>query len=70
MKRLRWLLWPVALLVAGVAAGAGAEVAAARFENYPLYGLVRPVADLLLVIGALWLVVALARAILGRRGGR
>ncbi|HST92432.1 MAG TPA: hypothetical protein VLJ13_09580, partial [Brevundimonas sp.] len=66
MRRFRALLWPVAVLVAGLLAGWGAETAVARFQNYALYGFARPVADLLLIIGAVWLVVAVARMALAR----
>ena len=59
MKRL-WLkpmVWPVSVLTAGVASDWLAELAVGRWQDYQLYGLVRPVADLLLIIGAVWLVV-------------
>jgi len=70
VKRLRALLWPAAVLVAGLLAGAGAEIAAGRFGDYGLYGLMRPVADLLLVIGAIWLAAAGLRLALARRRRR
>ncbi|HZV84390.1 MAG TPA: hypothetical protein VFF48_05320 [Brevundimonas sp.] len=69
MKRLRPLLWPVAILAAGALAGLAAEAAVGRFQNYQLYGLARPVADLLLIIGGVWLVVAAARLAWTQRGG-
>lgn len=52
------LVWPLALLMAGLATGWAAEAAVGRFEAYGLYAFARPVADLLLLIGAAWLVVA------------
>lgn len=52
------LVWPLALLMAGLATGWAAEAAVGRFEAYGLYAFARPVADLLLLIGAVWLVVA------------
>jgi hypothetical protein len=60
VKRIRPgpLVWPVTLLTVGAAAGWLAEFAVGRWQDYQLYGLARPVADLLLVIGAVWLVVA------------
>ena len=73
MKRIRpgplvWpLVWPVALLTVGAAAGWLAEFAVGRWQDYQLYGLARPVADLLLVIGAIWLVVAVIK-VMRRRG--
>lgn len=68
MKRYRPLIWPVAVLVIGLLAGWGAETAVARFENYALYGFMRPIADLLLVIGGVWLAAALVQ--MARRRGR
>jgi hypothetical protein len=73
VKRIRpgplvWsLVWPVALLTVGAAAGGLAELAVGRWQDYQLYGLARPVADLLLVIGAIWLVVAVIK-VMRRRG--
>lgn len=61
MKRLRFkpLVWPVSLLALGAMAGWLADAAVGRWQDYHLYGLTRPVADLLMIIGAVWLVVAL-----------
>ena len=61
MKRLKPLLWPGAVVVVGLLSSHAAETAVGRFENYAFYGFARPVADLLLVIGGVWLVVTLAR---------
>jgi multisubunit Na+/H+ antiporter MnhG subunit len=55
---LKPLVWPVALLLAGLLTSLLAEFAVGRWQDYQLYGIARPVADLLLVIGAVWLVVA------------
>ncbi len=57
-RRLKPLVWPVALLLAGLLTSLLAEFAVGRWQDYQLYGIARPVADLLLVIGAVWLVVA------------
>ena len=57
-NRFKPLVWPVSLLALGAVAGRLAETAVGRWQDYQLYGLARPVADLLLVIGAIWLVVA------------
>lgn len=57
-RRLKPLVWPVALLLVGFLASWLAEFAVGRWQDYQLYSLARPVADLLLVIGAVWLVVA------------
>ena len=66
-RALQPLVWPLTLLAAGLATGWAAEAAVGRFEAYGLYGFARPVADLLLLIGAVWLVVAAIR-IARRRG--
>ena len=70
MRRLKPLLWPAAVLTVSLVAGWGAETAVARFENYSLYGLARPVADLLLIIGGVWLVAAMARLMINAVRGR
>ena len=57
-SKLKPLVWPVSVLSAGVLTGWLAEFAVGRWQDYQLYGLARPVADLLLIIGAIWLVVA------------
>jgi hypothetical protein len=56
--RLKPLVWPVPLLAVGVLGGWLAEFAVGRWQDYQLYGLARPVADLLIIIGAVWLAVA------------
>jgi hypothetical protein len=66
--RPRPLVWPVALLGTGVSTGWLADFAVGRWQDYALYGLARPVADLLLIIGAVWLVVAVIGVVRGRRG--
>ena len=65
--RLKPLVWPAALLTAGLLIGQLAEFAVGRWQDYRLYGLARPVADLLLVIGVVWLVAALPGMARGRR---
>ena len=57
-RSLKPLVWPVALLVISGMAGWLAETAAGRWQDYQLYGIARPVADLLLIIGGVWLAVA------------
>ena len=64
----RPLVWPAAVLLAGTLTGWLAETAVGRWQDYGLYGLTRPVADLLLVIGAVWLVVAVVGVVRGGRG--
>jgi hypothetical protein len=65
-RRLKSLVWPLAVLAVGALASWAAETAAGRFEAWGVYGLARPVADLLLVVGGLWLIVALIRLAFGR----
>jgi hypothetical protein len=67
-RHLRPLVWPVAILLAGTLTDRLAETAVGQWQDYGLYGLTRPVADLLLVIGAVWLVVAVVGVVRGRRG--
>lgn len=58
MRRLlQPLVWPVVLLAVGAVVGLVAEAAIGRWQAYQIYGIARPVADLTLVIGAVWLVV-------------
>ncbi|GLS02416.1 hypothetical protein GCM10007859_24400 [Brevundimonas denitrificans] len=66
-RRFKPLVWPVALLIVGAAANWLAEFAVGRWQDYQFYSISRPVADLLLIIGAVWLVVAVIR-VLRRRG--
>lgn len=67
-NRLKPLVWPGALLIVGAVASWLAEVAVGRWQDYQLYGIARPVADLLLVIGAAWLLAAVIGVVRGRRG--
>ena len=67
-SRLRPLVWPVALLGTGLLAGGLADFAVGRWQDYGLYGLARPVADLLLLISAAWMVVAVIGVVRGQRG--
>ena len=57
-NRFKPLVWPVSLLVLGGVGGGLADYAVGRWQDYGLYGLTRPVADLLMIVGAVWLVVA------------
>ena len=62
------VLFPAILLVVGIALGQAAETAVGRYQDYGLYGLLRPTTDLLMLISAVWLVVAVIRiAVKGRR---
>lgn len=57
-SRLKPLVWPVSLLVLGGVGGGLADYAVGRWQDYGLYGLTRPVADVLMIVGVIWLVVA------------
>lgn len=67
-NRFKPLVWPLSLLAVGMVAGWLAEFAVGRWQDYQLYGLARPVADLLMVIGAVWLVVGVIGVVRTRRG--
>ena len=54
------------LLTMGAAASWLAEFAVGQWQDYQLYGMARPVADLLLVIGTIWLVVAVIQVMRSR----
>ena len=66
-NRFKPLVWPISLLIAGSLIGWLAEFAVGRWQDYQLYGLTRPVADLLMIIGAVWLMVAVVRVARDRR---
>lgn len=65
MKRSRFkpLVFPAILLAVGLAAGWGADFAVGRWQDYGLYALTRPVADVLLIVGVVWFAVAAVGAI-------
>lgn len=70
MKRSRFkpLAFPVAVLAVGVVSGWAAEIVVGRWQDYGLYGLTRPVADVLMIVGVVWLAVAAVGVARGRRG--
>jgi len=65
-RALKPLLFPAILLLVGLALGAGADFAVGRRQDYVLYGYVRPVADLAILIGVVWLAVAFIGGIVRR----
>ncbi|WP_425991084.1 hypothetical protein [Brevundimonas sp. TWP2-3-2] len=62
-RRLKPLVWPLALLIAGGLTALLADATTRSVEIVALYGMVKLVSDLVLVIGAVWLVVALFRVV-------
>jgi hypothetical protein len=67
-NRFKPLVWPVTLLAVSAVGGWLAEFAVGRWQDYGLYGLTRPVADLLMIIGAVWLAAAVIGVARNRRG--
>lgn len=62
-RRLKPLVWPVALLIAGGLTALLAEASTRSVETVTLYGMVKMVSDLVLVIGVIWLIAALFRVV-------
>lgn len=60
-RRLKSLVWPLAVLAVGVLAGWAADFAVGRYQAYGVYGLARPVADLMMIIGGVWLFITVLR---------
>lgn len=69
MKRGRFqpLVWPLGVLVASGLTALLAEAAALSAETVTLYGLLKMTSDLVLIIGLLWLVVAVFQLARRRR---
>lgn len=70
MRRSRFkpLIWPASLLAVGLAAGWAADAVVGRWQDYGLYALTRPVADALMVVGVVWLLMAVVGVARGRSG--
>ena len=62
-RRLKPLVWPFALLIASGLTALLADATTRSVETVTLYGMVKAVSDLVLVIGLVWLAVALFRVI-------
>ena len=60
-RRLKPLVWPVALLIAAGLTALLADATTRSIETVTLYGMIKLVSDLVLVIGVVWLIVALFR---------
>lgn len=58
-RRLKPLVWPVALLIAAGLTALLAEATTWSVETVTLYGMIKLASDLVLVIGAVWLAIAL-----------
>ena len=63
MKRLKPLVWPFALLIAGGLTALLAEAMARSVETVTLYGMVKLVSDLVLLIAVVWLAVGIVRVV-------
>ncbi len=66
---LKPLIWPAALLIAGALAALVAEATARSEATAHLYGLIKIVSDLTLLMGGGWGFVALGQVILTRLAG-
>ena len=62
-RRLKPLVWPVALLIAAGLTALLADATTRSIETVTLYGMIKLVSDLVLVIGVVWLIVALFRVV-------
>ena len=62
-RRLKPLVWPVALLVAAGLTALLADATTHSVETITLYGMVKAVSDLVLVIAVVWLAAGLFRVI-------
>ena len=62
-RRLKPLVWPVALLIAAGLTALLAEATTRSVETVTLYGMIKLVSDLVLVIGVVGLGVGLVRVI-------
>lgn len=60
-RRLKPLVWPLALLIAGGLTALLADATTRSVETITLYGMIKLVSDLVLLIGMVWLAVGLVR---------
>lgn len=60
-RRLKSLVWPVALLIAGSLTALLADATTRSVETVTLYGMVKLVSDLVFLIAVVWLVFGLFR---------
>ncbi len=66
--RLQPLVWPVAVLIASALTALAAEATVQSAQTMTLYGLLKMTSDLVLIIGLVWLVVALIQIVRTARG--
>ncbi len=62
-RRFKPLVWPLALLAAGGLTALLAEATTRSIETVTLYGMIKLVSDLVLVIGIVWLVAGIVRVV-------
>ena len=67
-RDLKHLVLPIALLIAGGLTALLADATARSVETVTLYGMVKLVSDLVLLIGAVWLIVALVQVVRRAKG--
>jgi hypothetical protein len=60
-RRLKPLVWPLALLIAGGLTALLADATTRSVETVTLYGMIKLVSDLVLLIAVIWLIGALFR---------
>lgn len=63
MKRLKPLVWPFALLIAGGLTALLAEATTRSVETVTLYGMVKLASDLVLLIAVVWMIFGLFRVV-------
>ena len=62
-RRLKPLVWPFALLIAAALTALLADATTRSIETITLYGVVKLVSDLVLVIAVVWLIAGLFRVV-------
>lgn len=62
-RRLKPLVWPVALLIAAGLTALLADATTRSIETVTLYGMIKLVSDLVLLIAIVWLIVGLFRVV-------
>lgn len=64
-RRLKPLVWPLALLIAGGLTALLADATARSVETVTLYGMIKLVSDLVFLIATGWLVLAVVAVVRG-----